>query len=385
MKVLTMVTYMDLLHRIGSTPHFWQLFKNMYSLGVDNIVIPYAGKNVETIWWRVRENPCLKQYNMYRKLEKFLPKKKNKKNKGGKGLLPLITKLTVYPKWLKEIRNTINSEEPDYLLMINSPLNQIPDLARKIKEEYDIPIIYYNGDMPVHLPRYGGFHTGANILEGASLSAFDIVLTNSTGVEADLKEMGAKKIDTLHWAADPSVYIPIEKEQDIDIFFYGYGEQFREKWMKEMLYSTSKILPQYKFTLGGKAFSKDIGATRLLGDIPFSVYREFCARSKINLNISRQPHAEVPGTSITRPFEMGALGCCIVSNPHKGLSDWFTINKEIFVVNNQEEAKETYENLLDNKELREETGIAIQKRVLKEHTYRHRAEKLIKIFKSIKS
>ena len=38
-------------------------------------------------------------------------------------------------------------------------------------------------------PKYGGFHTGASILEGADLSAFDIVITNSEGVDNDLKEI----------------------------------------------------------------------------------------------------------------------------------------------------------------------------------------------------
>jgi len=385
MKILTMVSYIDLVHRIGCTPSFWQLFQNLYLKGVDNIVIPYAGKNVETLWWRVRENPCLFQYRMYTLLEKLFPRRKNPNKKKGKDWIPYFTKFFVYPKWLKEIRRIIEFEDPDFFLMINTPLNQIPNLAKKIKEEYSIPIIYYNADMPVHLPKYGGFQTGANILDGASLVDFDFVITNSEGVEEDLKELGARRIDTLHWAADPTVFSPVEREQDIDVFFYGYGSEFREKWMEQMLYSISKEMPQYYFALGGKAFSKDIGLTHLLGDIPFSVWREFCARSKINLNITRESHAKVRGTSTARPFELGALGCCIISNPHEGLSRWFDIGKEIFVVNNQQEAKEIYDYFLENEEARKEVGIKVRKRVLKDHTFKNRAEKLIKIMQAIKN
>ena len=37
-------------------------------------------------------------------------------------------------------------------------------------------------------------------------------------------------------------------------------------------------------------------------------------------------------TSTSRPFELAAMECCIVSHPYKGLDKWFTKGKEIFVV-----------------------------------------------------
>jgi len=382
MKVLSVVSYIDLSHRIGCTPSFWQLYKNLFELGVDNILIAYAGKTVESLWWRTRENPCYSQYKLFVKFQNLFLNN-SKKKKSSSSLVPFLTKIFVYPKWLKELKYVIEKEEPDYIMFVNIPLNHLHDLPKIIKEQYNIPMIYYNADMPVHLPKYGGFNTSGNILDKTSFESFDIVITNSEGVEDDLKAMNAKKIDVLHWAVDPSVFSPVERKKDIDIFFYGYGSEFREKWMNMMLYEASEIFPNYSFALGGKAFTNNTGRVKMLGNIPFSVWREFCARSKINLNITRDSHANTPGTSTARPFELAALSSCIISNPYLGLSSWFEIGKEIFVVNNSEEIKEIYTYLIDDESLCIETGIKARQRILKDHTYEIRAKKLLSILRNL--
>ena len=53
------MSYVDLKYRVGCIPLFWQLLKNMHELGHNNIVVPYAGENVETLWWEAEENPGL--------------------------------------------------------------------------------------------------------------------------------------------------------------------------------------------------------------------------------------------------------------------------------------------------------------------------------------
>jgi len=86
-------------------------------------------------------------------------------------------------------------------------------------------------------------------------------------------------------------------------------------------------------------------------------------------------------SSSSRPFELGALGACIVANPYLGIEEWFEPEKELIVVNSAEEAIERYQYLLGNDRERIAIGGAARQRVLKQHTFRHRAQELMDIFK----
>ena len=59
----------------------------------------------------------------------------------------------------------------------------------------------------------------------------------------------------------------------------------------------------------------------------------------------------VMATSTSRPFELAAMQCCIVSAPYNGLENWFEIGKEILVANNSKECIEIYQMLIDDEEM----------------------------------
>jgi spore maturation protein CgeB len=97
------------------------------------------------------------------------------------------------------------------------------------------------------------------------------------------------------------------------------------------------------------------------------------------LCITRAAHANVYASSSSRPFELASMGCCIVANPYLGVEEWFEPNKEIFVVNSAEEAEDRYRYLLTHDSERLAAGQAARQRILKQHTFRHRASELIEI------
>jgi spore maturation protein CgeB len=99
----------------------------------------------------------------------------------------------------------------------------------------------------------------------------------------------------------------------------------------------------------------------------------------VSLNITRRPHAIVPGSSTARPFELAAAGAAIVSNPHEGIERWFEPGHELVVVESAEEAVATYRELVADPAQAEEMGRRARERVLDEHTYAHRAHRLLEI------
>ena len=261
--------------------------------------------------------------------------------------------------------------------MINIPLNQIRGLPRRIKSRFNIPVLLYDIDVPTSLPSGGGFTF--NHYLGADLTEFDSFIIPSEGSIATLKELGANNVDVLHFGVDPEVYrLNSSFPKEYDLFFYGMGGRAREKNVRSMLTEPSKQISA-RFLISGSDFGFDVGNSTVIPLLSFNQWRVYCAKSKINLNVVRDLHAHVYATSTSRPFELAAMRCCIVSSPYLGLDKWFDIGKEIVITNSSKEAIEIYQELLHNPERREKMSTLAYERVIKEHTARHRAAEMVNI------
>jgi spore maturation protein CgeB len=183
-------------------------------------------------------------------------------------------------------------------------------------------------------------------------------------------------VHPLFYGADPDVFSPVDvQKQDIDVLFYGHGREYRDEWIDSMITQPSKSLPHMRFAVRGTKLG-DIGRAEGLPYLSFSKLREYACRSRINLCITRAAHANVFASSSSRPFELASMGCCIVANPYDGIETWFEPGKEIFVVQSGEEAEERYRYLRTHDAERIAAGRAARERVLKQHTFRHRAQEL---------
>jgi spore maturation protein CgeB len=91
----------------------------------------------------------------------------------------------------------------------------------------------------------------------------------------------------------------------------------------------------------------------------------------------------VNGTSTARPFELAAFGACMVSQPYPGIAEWFEPGREMIVLKDEKEVADIYRWLLTSDEEREHIGARARDRVLREHTYRHRAEQFIRVMKAV--
>jgi spore maturation protein CgeB len=165
----------------------------------------------------------------------------------------------------------------------------------------------------------------------------------------------------------------------MDVFFYGYGDKFRREWMEALVGEPSRRLAEVDFALGGRDFQGDVGRARLLGDVPFNQFARAISAARVNLNVTRRSHATVPGSSTCRPFELAAAGAAIVSNPHDGLDRWLEPGSEVIVVADADAAVAAYRALLDDPAEAEAMGARARARVLDEHTYRHRAARLLEL------
>ena len=115
----------------------------------------------------------------------------------------------------------------------------------------------------------------------------------------------------------------------------------------------------------------------MLGRIAIPSLSRAVSGARVNLNITRRTHASVFASSSSRLFELAACGAAVVSNPVLGIERWFEPGEEVIVVADADEAVDAYQELLADGSFAAELGRRLRERVLEEHTYAHRARRLL--------
>lgn len=382
MKILTICSALDLKLGLATTQYFWQLSKGLYETGNDVIAIPYLGYPVETLWWRTYTNPCAIESLVYNYLADKYTIRESKKS----GASSILIDKYVKPKWERHLFKILEREKNvDAVIFMIVPLNHLNGLPTKIQKEFNIPVLYWDGDLPTSLPEYSGTKSFKfNYYPNADISEYDMFLSNALCAIEPLKKLGARKVNTLFYGVDTDLCYPLQIEKDIDVFYSGIRSAQKEKQMEYMIGEPSKVLNN-RFVVGLKDKEViDLGRAKKIGIVPMSEWQRYICRSKIALNITKSFDAGLYGTTSMRPFELASMGQCVVSDPYNGLGEWFEMGKEMFMVHNAKESIELYKTLLNDKKLREETGRLARERVIKDHSTKKRAEKLVSVISEAK-
>jgi glycosyltransferase involved in cell wall biosynthesis len=386
-KLLAVASAIDLDFRYGCTPAWWQLWKGMHEVGVDLVVTPYRGRPVESPWWRTAPNPTYREGELYAgardllarvKSDRYLRRAEHDPGDTDRFVREVVWRW-VTPRWRRHLERLVGAERPDAVVVFTVPMSHLRGIPTLLRERYGVPVVFYDGDVPMSLPEHGGMDTGFNYYYGADPSEYDLVVSNSEGGLERLRELGARRAEAVFWAADPDFFRPLPVEKEADVFFYGYGDKFRREWMRELVGEPSRRLDDVDFALGGRDFRGDVGRARTVGDVPFNVFPRAISAARINLNVTRRSHATTFASSTARPFELAASGAAIVSNPYEGIERWFEPGRELLVVSGADEAVAAYRELLADPAAAEELGARARERVLDEHTYADRARRLLEL------
>ncbi len=388
-KVLAVASASDLDFRYGCTPAWWQLWKGMAENGVDLVVTTYRGRAIESPWWRTVPNPLYREAEIFAagrgaaarlQRQEFMRRSEDDPRDT---IADRVVRQAIWryvtPRWRRHLERTIEAEGGvDAVIVFTVPMAHFRGIPTALRNRFDVPFVYYDGDLPMSLPEYGGTDTsGFNYYVGADPGEYDLVVGNSEGSLERLLELGARRAEAIHWAADPELFHPQEVEKEADVFFYGHSDKFRREWMRDLIGEPSRRLEDVDFAVGGYDYRGDIGKARKLGRIPFNVFPRAISAARINLNATRRAHAEVEASSTARLFELAACGAAIVSNPLAGVERWFEPERELRIVTGADEAVEVYGELLADPGQAEELGRRARERVLDEHTYAHRARRLL--------
>lgn len=183
-------------------------------------------------------------------------------------------------------------------------------------------------------------------------------------------------------AADPQThYRTIQNEFVRDMFFCGVGFPNRIQLLSDCANALSSFLvdvygdhwPEalkfcYNYRINNEALP------------------DYYAASLVTLNIGRrfniansryQLDATTPGPRTFEAAMAGAVQCVHFEQPE--ILDYFTPGKELFIFDDAKELADIINQLKENPELRLQMANAAQDRVNKEHTYKHRASKMLEL------
>lgn len=241
-------------------------------------------------------------------------------------------------------------------------------------------VIFWDVDAPATLE---SIHADRRDPLRGLIPEYDAVLTYGGGdaVVSAYLELGARACVPIYNAVDPETHFPVPARAEFagTLSFLGNRLPDREARVEEFFLKAAAMLPEEPFLLGGSGWDdKPMPANvRYLGHVYTRDHNALNCSARAVLNINRESMARFGASPPTRIFEAAGAGACIISDRWDGIERFLEPGHEILLAGDGAEVAGELGALL--RERARAIGAAARRRILDEHTYRHRAEDLEKV------
>lgn len=212
---------------------------------------------------------------------------------------------------------------------------------------------------------------------------YDLILTYGGGapvVNAYLAA-GARECVPIYNALDPHTHYPVQPDPQFgaELGFLGNRMPDREARVEEFFLKPAQQMPGKRFLLGGNGWQdKPLPPNvHYLGHVYTHQHNAFNCTPLAVLNINRTSMAKYGFSPPTRIFEAAGAGACLLTDEWEGIEVFLEPGQEVLVARNGDEMAEHLARL--NPQRARAIGQAALRRVLRQHTYAHRAEQLEKV------
>jgi len=236
---------------------------------------------------------------------------------------------------------------------------------------------FYDIDTPVTL---AAIERGdCQYLKARQIASYDLYLSFTGGptLKGVERRYGSPMARVLYCSVDQDEYYPEQTKPRWDLGYLGTYSADRQPPLQELLVEPARRWKRGRFAVVGALFPRSI-------EWPKNVYREehsppkkhraFYNSQRFTLNITRADMIRAGYSPSVRLFEAAACGVPIISDYWTGLDELFAVDSEILIA---QSGADTLRYLIA---LSEEERISIGERaravVLRNHTYRHRAQEL---------
>ncbi|GLQ55316.1 CgeB family protein [Devosia nitrariae] len=218
-----------------------------------------------------------------------------------------------------------------------------------------------------------------------ALAAIDLVLTYGGGspVVDAYRAICAAECVPIYNALDPETHHPAQADPRFaaDLGFLGNRLPDREARVEEFFLKPASDLRHQRFLLGGSGWQDKPMSPNVeyIGHVPTVAHNAFNATPKAVLNISRASMAANGFSPATRVFEAAGAGACLITDAWEGIELFLSPDDEVLVARDGGDVADILAGLTP--ERAQSIGRAALDRVLREHTYAHRAEEADRVFR----
>ena len=242
-------------------------------------------------------------------------------------------------------------------------------------------IVFWDVDAPATLER---MRLDANDSFRSQVSKYDLVLTYGGGppVIDAYERMGARRCVPIYNALDPATHFPVPADERFAgaLGFLGNRLPDREARVHEFFLKPASLLPGEQFVFGGSGWDRNVALTpniNYVGHVYTRDHNAFNCSTLAVLNVNRDSMARVGYSPPTRVFEAAGAGACLICDAWDGLEEFLEPGREVLSVASGEEVATIVASLSPEQARR--IGERARRRLMSEHTYRHRAQELRKL------
>lgn len=206
---------------------------------------------------------------------------------------------------------------------------------------------------------------------------YDYIFTYGGGppIIEHYTRLGARACHAIYNALEPETHhrVPPEPELACDVVFVGNRLPDRERRVEEFFLASADLAPECRFVLGGEGWQgKPLPPNvRWIGHVATGDHNRINCSARIVLNVNRESMAHVGFSPPTRIFEAAGAGACVMTDYWEGIETFFEPGCEILVARDAYDVADMLHSV--DAKLARETGEAMLKRALRDHTYSMRA------------
>lgn len=248
-------------------------------------------------------------------------------------------------------------------------------------------VIFWDVDAPATLDRV---HADREDPFLPLIPRYDLVLTYGGGppVVRAYEALGARACIPIYNALDPMTHFPVAPVERFaaDLSFLGNRMPDREERVMEFFFKAARLAPERRFLLGGSGWEQnapDLPNVEKIGHVYTTDHNALNCSAMAVLNINRESMARYGFSPPTRVFEAAGAGACLITDAWEGVEEFLEPGRECLVARSGEEVARLL-NQLTPVQARQ-IGQAARERVLRQHTYSHRASQLERLLAAVRS
>jgi spore maturation protein CgeB len=290
---------------------------------------------------------------------------------------PAWAEVVVYPPTVPALLTMLERSRRADLVVKASGVGVHDALLERLVPELAGPrtlVAFWDVDAPATLDR--ALRDPADAFR-AVIPRYDVVFTYGGGapVVDAYRRLGARRCVPIYNALDPATHYRVAPDPRfaVALGFLGNRLPDRERRVDEFLFEAALRLPDHRFLLGGAGWHDRPMPDNVayLGHVFTHDHNAFNATPLAVLNISRDAMAAYGFSPATRVFEAAGAGACVITDAWVGIEQFLEPGREVLVARDGDEVARHVATLEPCRA--QAIGARAQARLLREHTYAHRA------------